>query len=532
MSTVHADPERSAGPSGDSGRGGGGQEKTRRGADTWLVLLAAVAAATGTAGAARAVPSPDVSYLLFAADRVLDGARYGVDIIEINPPLIVWLYGIPAGLARAVGAAPYVMLALLTVLLGITCIALASRILRGTRHCVLALTFFAAAAFLLPVFDFGQREHLALLLCLPWVALATVRVTGGHVGLGLVLGAALFGAAGFLLKPYFGLAWLMVELYVVRARGARSLVRTENLVVAACGLLYVAAVVLFAGDFLEFAALLGPAYRRYLAQGTVEAFIGVAGVLLFAVYRARRPPATPMAGAFEAMAAGFLLSAIVQLKWWPYHVLPTVAFAVPALVLAAWGRPAAAGASRLTGRLGVAALMAYLLGSAAVRSVSVATDPWQRRHLSEPFLPEMLAAVEAYGPDGPIAVLSTNIHSAFPLVPLSGADWSGRLPSLWPLVSAYAEQFEAAEGAIRTRPPAERTGVEAWLNEVLLEDLTTRPPRLLFVLRHAPEINDSGGARRIDYLRYLRADARFAAILDRYERIPDAGRYEVWRRVD
>jgi len=34
--------------------------------------------------------NPDVSWLMHVADRMLDGARYGRDVIEINPPLIAW----------------------------------------------------------------------------------------------------------------------------------------------------------------------------------------------------------------------------------------------------------------------------------------------------------------------------------------------------------------------------------------------------------------------------------------------------------
>jgi hypothetical protein len=64
-----------------------------------LTVMVLVGAGAELATVARS----DIAFLLYAAERVLDGARLYVDIVEINPPLIVAL-NLPAVLlARAIG---------------------------------------------------------------------------------------------------------------------------------------------------------------------------------------------------------------------------------------------------------------------------------------------------------------------------------------------------------------------------------------------------------------------------------------------
>jgi hypothetical protein len=72
-----------------------------------LVLLIVLGlAAPGVAPMLTRPPIADLSRRLCVADRVLHGARYGVDVIETTPPLIVWLKMPAVLLARAAGLRP------------------------------------------------------------------------------------------------------------------------------------------------------------------------------------------------------------------------------------------------------------------------------------------------------------------------------------------------------------------------------------------------------------------------------------------
>ncbi|OWK18859.1 hypothetical protein AJ88_02715 [Mesorhizobium amorphae CCBAU 01583] len=48
----------------------------------------------------------DVSWLLVVCDRLLNGERLNVDLMEVNPPFSIWLYMPFMVLERLVGAAP------------------------------------------------------------------------------------------------------------------------------------------------------------------------------------------------------------------------------------------------------------------------------------------------------------------------------------------------------------------------------------------------------------------------------------------
>src|SRR5271166_3658609 len=48
----------------------------------------------------------DVAWLLYVARKWLGGKELYTDLVEVNPPLIIWLYAIPAGLANWLGVEP------------------------------------------------------------------------------------------------------------------------------------------------------------------------------------------------------------------------------------------------------------------------------------------------------------------------------------------------------------------------------------------------------------------------------------------
>ena len=70
-----------------------------------LVLLAVVAAAV-LVTAMRSPLKDDVAWLLYVARKWLEGQRLYEDLVEVNPPLIIWIYAVPAWLAKTFDVAP------------------------------------------------------------------------------------------------------------------------------------------------------------------------------------------------------------------------------------------------------------------------------------------------------------------------------------------------------------------------------------------------------------------------------------------
>jgi hypothetical protein len=129
----------------------------------------------------------DNAWLLYTASRVVDGARLYVDVVEINPPLIIWLEIPIVWLARSSGLAPVEVFR--AVVLGgalasaTACNWIAGRAFPSMRSSQ-AFFLVALALIALPVSWFGQREHLLMILVLPYLYLSAGRTAGDDFGAG------------------------------------------------------------------------------------------------------------------------------------------------------------------------------------------------------------------------------------------------------------------------------------------------------------------------------------------------------------
>ena len=479
----------------------------------------------------RLVPNPDIAWLLVAAERVLAGAGYGSGVLEVNPPLIVWIYAVAVLFARLIPVEPHHALVLLTLLTLVASWLVARALLmRVTERWAVVLTVIFAFLVFAPGTDFSQREHFAAILTVPWAALAAARISGLQVPRHLVLGAAIPGATGFILKPYFLLAWLGMEAAVLLRTRRGRLVRLETLVAVGAGLAYIAATLTFARDYLPLVRRLQPLYGVYLQQRESHALLLGSWCLVLAAVGLRRRDIAPLTLVFGMGALGFVMAGAVQLKWFGYHFLPAVVFiaAAASTVLP----PPVDRDGTLRSRLQVAqvaglhVLTVLVLLLFAGRALSIAVHPLDRDNLAEPDMPALREFIEREAPGGTVLMLSTNIQSGFPTVPLSAARWGSRLPSLWPLFALYEDRFWT-QIRFDFRAPPERTGLERWFTDTVYEDLVTFEPDILFVLKYDPGIWNSGGARRFDYLSYFGAEARYREVLSAFDQVPDIGRYTV-----
>ena len=191
------------------------------------------AAALAMAALLALIPAAghDQLWFLLMAHRWLGGATlYGPQITDPNPPAIVWLSALPNLLApQAVPAAAKLLTVLLEVAIARISYGLLPSSVRSHRW-LLAFAFVTIYA-VLPARDFGQRDHLAGLLLLPYLlALKAPMRTR-------LLTAAL-AAVGVCLKPQLALIPLAVELYLILKRERRP----EPAVFLLTGAAYLAAI--------------------------------------------------------------------------------------------------------------------------------------------------------------------------------------------------------------------------------------------------------------------------------------------------
>lgn len=483
---------------------------------TWAAAASA-AVAVGVTGAFATLPTPDVSWLLFASGRLLDGARLGVDVVENSPPVILWLKLPAVMLSRAAGWDSWFVWVAAVSLLGAGSLVASHRVLRrvpslsGSAEPLMAVL--AVGLFLLPRQDFGQREHVAVCLVVPWLLALAARLEDAELPRGLAWGLAFAGGAGLSIKPHFGLVWLAVLAVVLwRRRTPRALLLPDLVGAALVPALAIVATFVFHPEWLGYARSYGPLYQRFgrenpvwvglVGEGVEWSWIGVLGLLAFA------PAIKPWPAALSVLAAGlvgFHLSAATQMKGWGYHFLPAGALGL----LLAGAAGVAAGwrgdrLSRRVYRVAVPAAIAYAVWAGTSRSAKLLLDPESRWAEADPSLPALLAEVRRSGRRETLLVLSTNIGSAFPLVHLAGADWTPRHPSLWALGAIYAEELKVP-GVVRPRSRADWTREERRMARELEEDIAGRPPTMVTAPIPMPDAPTWAVSQRIQYNSYLEA---------------------------
>ncbi len=486
-------------------------------------MLAGLAAALGIVGELRSPINGDVAWLLHVAGGMLDGGRLYVDFLETNPPLIVWLQLPIVGVARVAGISPVVAYRVFVVALMLASLAACVRILsaslrkddiaRSTLPLAVAVVLLA-----LPGPFFGQREHLALALVLPYLMAASALADGALIGRGAqtALGAA--AAVGFALKPPFLLVWVAVLIYSRWRRGGMPF-RAMDFTIAGGVAVYGLMVVLLNPELIRLARMSGEAYLQYSRRSVVElltrnAFAltsGLSAILYLAVRRTIRHRA--IADHLAIAGAGFLIAVVVQGKGYGYHYFPTLGAAVVllTLVLSRTGDP-----DRPFRRATAVVCAVCLLASGSGLLLHAAMDRAAGRLSAiDREMLETASFVRSHAAGAPVAVLSARLADAFPMVLYADADWALRFPNLW-FAQVYGRL--AAENDL---PPFAR-----WASRTVGEDLERSRPGLVLVRRtDAPGELDAG----VDYLAFLGRDATFAQAFSRYRKVGDQGPYGVYR---
>ncbi|MEP7218355.1 MAG: hypothetical protein ABI876_05540, partial [Bacteroidota bacterium] len=392
-----------------------------------------------------------------------------------------------------------------------------SMAMRGSLLLLVALIFFPGA-------DFGQREHLMMILVLPWFLAAAGRAAARPINARLMFPIALAAGVGLALKPFFLLPWIGVELYLALLFGWRGLRRIDTLCVAGVMLLYVAAVLLLAPEYLPLARMASGVYGAYdrpiaallRRDGTIVWVVAAAALplLRFAAVERRAVMALVIA------ATGFLAGAFYQHKGWDYHFLPALGLGLMVIHLSffLFAERSASLSHPIVSQL-LAVCVALLIGVAAIGDFRVSAA------IPADYL-DLLPVVRAQPSGATIAVLSTSIYYAFPLVNYSGARWGLRFNALWMLPGLY--RGAPATGPFPYHDLHAMGELERYALDATVDDLLASRPLLVVVDRHP--YKQGFGDAPFDFLEYFSRDPRFAAFLRDYDSIATVHSLLILRR--
>jgi len=500
---------------------------TRRAAFV-TIALGAMAVFGVACAYTRYVPlNPDIAWQVYLAVALTRGSRLGRDLIEVNPPLAAWLDVPVVQLSAPLGLSPAFGHQLAMMLLGVWSVGLVSLVGRSVaalQRSTALVAFSLACAIPLALhggLEVGQREQMAILLALPYFVLLAVRLEGAHVSVRLALAVGISAGLGFALKPFFVLPLALAEfLLLVQHRHLRALFRAEMVGMAAVFAAYPVAILLAAPEWLASAREFWPLYGGYrvaTARDIVERhgrilLLALLAILAWALARPRVARTSRLGDALAAGLLGFVMAMLLQRKPWTYLTLPSAVLAVALLmatVLETSGRMRTTADRLLRAMLVLlvslrlawyAVWLAFIAGTSLIYRTSLAEYEWLRSEL------------DSLPPGTTFGSLAPTHGAAFPLVLDVEGRWVMRLPSLWPAMSASAQDATTQDR----------------LRRLVAADLTQgRPEILLVASTDSPWL---GPLAQRDWTRWLAELPEGAAALAPYREWRRLGTFVVLRR--
>ncbi|WP_193366839.1 hypothetical protein [Pelagibius marinus] len=480
-----------------------------------FIALPTAVLAAGLLGQASVYLNHDVGWILYSSDLMLGGAEFGQDIITANPPLIWWISMIPNLLSDFSGL-PVIPCFRLLVTLGIGAALIVSNRFLARQGASLAeqALFVVLGVYLLAVAvdrDFGQREHLAVLLLLPYLFAVAHRMEGRPITpIGaLVLGAA--AAVGVAFKPYFVLVPLLLEAALWwRTRSLSNLFRPEALGAILAIVAYAIALFVLAGPWLfEVAPDISRVYWAFarslggLAMPIAEKFALPA---LAALIVLRFNP-SPRGVVLVLAAIGFFGAAALQAKYYTYHVYPAYALLAIAAVI---GIP---GLGKPWKFLAIGLVTIFLTQDMAESIFRLKARSEDGKFGQQ--IHSVISFVKANVPeDGSFLAISTHPYPGFPTALYAERTWASASNSaiFLPAVVRLRESGGDTD-------PATLAFAEKKAREALQRDLALAPD---LVLVDEQDFRHAIGSSRFDFLDFYLEQAAFEATWRNYEQLPSA----------
>ncbi|MFZ5609321.1 MAG: hypothetical protein ACOY99_06905 [Pseudomonadota bacterium] len=491
----------------------------------WWPEIAVLVLGVGAAILFHGMPvSHDVVWQMWLARQIAHGVELYADIIEINPPLWFWLGASVQAVAEYFALKPVQVLVGGVFFYAGIALALIAWLIRAQAPVCRAVILLTAlmAMVVLPISDFGQREHLALIGALPYVFVMARRRQGQALPIPLAFLVGLAAALGFALKHYFLLVPVFLELWLVAALGKSwRPMRPETLALLAAAALYAAAVALFTPAFFTVTApMVALAYSGYDMSlqwlfFTPWALIWALGLVGIFSLRHSLPP---LAVAALLAFLGFALAYFLQQKGWRYHGLPasgSLALATAAIMVS-WKRPLRQ-AARHPAVIAVGLLLLLFAGQGGA--------------YSNPFKAAMRQAMGGAKPGDVVMVFSAHASLAWPMVDNAGFIWPSRYFTFWmlPAIARGTSPEKSPDPGMRSLADRFQELARS-VRAQTRKDLFCHPPRLIIV-----DDGGRGGAAPgggFSIFEFFKQDPGLKSLFSHYRRTGTVDRFTTYVLAD
>lgn len=289
----------------------------------------------------------DMLFLLEGGRRLLAGGSYTHDLFENNAPLIYFFSMAINWLANTFAVNSILVFKLIIYAFIIYSLVTCHYLLSFNSVDVYSINYLqfpskahskqgvawllATLAFcllILSAYCFGEREHLMLILVMPYYFLLYQSALGMQFGPCLRGLISLFAALGFAIKPYFLFNLVLCELlFMYWQRRWNTLFRLEILVILGVFIAYLIAVDVLMPDF--YSVILPWILKFYVPErgsifsiltnyAVINALFLLLSALLLSQYIGR------MGLLFALIILGDMFAFIIQGKGWFYHAYPLI----------------------------------------------------------------------------------------------------------------------------------------------------------------------------------------------------------------
>lgn len=469
----------------------------------------------------------DIAWMLVASARMLAGGSYAADFFDVQMPLAIAIYmpsHLLASLLRvelptALNFWVFSLIAQSVVLSR----QIAVRSAENTAAPVWSIWLTLGLLFL-PGYDFAQKEHLTVILTLPFVEMQMGRPAVHSHGLRIYV--SMLAALGCYLKPHYAfLPLLLVALRAYRDRDVKVLRSIEIVTLLAVGVANAVFVLLWYPDWFTNAKWASDLYGAYRRTSLIEVLGGAPYVIfsapaLFACIlalhdRAFRTRALPL-----LLMTGYGMCAyLLQFKGWEYQFLTAslTLFLVQGLALSHTRQGLREGREHARKWFAAAVLGSVLMVDVVV--VTTKNLP-QWPTLKQSGIGQALSIAQK---GDQVYALSTAILPVFPTVVHLGLAWGSRFPSLWPLAGLASWNVQGDPDGARQRSAYERK-----LRDMVTADFVRFAPSVVLLDRRARQFGLPPG---FNILEYFLADRRFAELWHPYVLVGQSTEYAIFVRT-
>jgi len=274
----------------------------------------------------------DISWGLHETKRLLAGGQYASDFFEPSPPMFLYLYAPTFLIAKTLSISLFSAFRLTIFILTSLSLLLCYPLLRSIAPLftlILAITLLVLPGTL----DFGQREHLLVILSMPYFLLVAARLENRHVNVYMAAIIGFLAGLGFAIKPFFLITFGLIELYYLfYNKSLLAWMRVETLVILGVFIFYIAIICIFHRNYIT---IMLPVFMDLYYQGCGEKWSALifepAIIYCFIVMcccaMLKSDTYKALNALFIIALIGFLISYFVQRTTWNYHLLPAYSMA-------------------------------------------------------------------------------------------------------------------------------------------------------------------------------------------------------------